>query len=160
VVQRVPVIFTSDSGLREREIIKGYRTEMVTSVALPSLGRRHGLATGKMLAILQARSMLVDLPKEIVGSRAVEQIKTLFFAIINLHRPISHRFKTGEDAQQGKKKKLTRGAPGITKLAMNVPTALFCVPLTNPSHRKTSKLDMPYRCLGSISPVNALMRSF
>ena len=48
--------------------------------------------------------MLVDLPKEIVGSRAVEQIKTLFFAIINLHRPISHRFKTGEDAQQGKKK--------------------------------------------------------
>ena len=39
---------------------------------------------------------------------------------------------------------LTTGALGTTKLAMNLPIALFWVLLTNPSHRRISKLDMPY----------------
>lgn len=86
-----------DSGLRKRGIIKGYRTEMVTSVTLSmsSLCHRRSLASGKMLAPLQARPVPVDLPKEIVGSRAVEQIKSLFFVAIDLRRPINHQFTNG-----------------------------------------------------------------
>ena len=108
---------------------------------------------------VQARSAHVSLPKEIVSSRVVEHIETLFFAVIKLDRSISHQLKTGEDTQQGKGK-LTKGAPGISKLAINVPMALLWVPLTNPSHRRMSKLDMPHTCLGSICPGNALMKSF
>ena len=51
---------------------------------------------------VQAQSAPVDLPKEIVNSHVVEQIETLFFAVIRLHRPNSNQFKTNEDAQRGK----------------------------------------------------------
>ena len=107
----------------------------------------------------QARSAHVGLPKEIVSSRVVEHIETLFFVVIKLDRPTSHQFKTGEDTQQGKEK-LTKGAPGISKLTIKVPIALLWVPLTNPSHRRMSKLDMPYICLGSIAPVDGFRKSF
>ena len=82
---------------------------------------------------MQAQSAHADLPKEIVSSRVVEHVETLFFAVIKLYRPISHKFKTSGDARRGEEK-LTRCAPGINKLAMNVPIALLWVPLTNPSH--------------------------
>ena len=37
VDQRVPVVVTSKSGLRDRKIVEGICTEVVASVALPNL---------------------------------------------------------------------------------------------------------------------------
>jgi len=56
-----------------------------------------------MSAFVQARLTPIDLPEEIVGSRVVEQIETLFFAVIKLRRPISHLFKTSGNAQRGER---------------------------------------------------------
>lgn len=52
---------------------------------------------------MQVWSAPGDLPVEIIGSTVVEQIEALFFAVVNLHRPISDQFKVDDDAQQGKK---------------------------------------------------------
>jgi len=96
---------------------------------------------------VEAQSAHVDLPKEVVSSRVVEHIEDLVLRRNKAGQtPTDHQFKTGEDAQQGKEK-LTRGAPAITKLVMNAPIALIWVPLTNPSHRRMSKLDMQGRSL-------------
>ena len=88
VVQRVPFVVTSKRNLCERESIKGFRTEVVASVTLPSLGGSHSLTTNRTSASVQARFLFEDLPEDVVGSGVVEQIEALFFAIVKLHRPI------------------------------------------------------------------------
>lgn len=62
----------SKRDLCERESEKGFRTKVVTSVALPSLGRSHSLTTGKMLAFMSVRSVAGDLPEDVVSSGVVE----------------------------------------------------------------------------------------
>ena len=78
----------SKRDLCERESEKRFRTEVVASVTLPSLGRSHCLTTGKMLAIMQVQSAPGDLPEDVVRSGVVKQIETLFFAVVELNSQI------------------------------------------------------------------------
>ena len=58
-------------------------------MALPSLGGSHSLTTGKMLAFMQVRSVAGDIHEDVASSGVVEQIEALFFAVVQLHRPIT-----------------------------------------------------------------------
>jgi len=74
-----------------------------------------------MSALKKIRSTPGDLPEDVVISGVVEQIECLFFAVVKLYRP--RRFSSQQTWMLDKRTKLTRGAPGSTKLAMNDPRA-------------------------------------
>lgn len=46
----------------------------------------------------------------------------------------------------------TKGIPGMTKDVIKVARALLAVPFSRLGQRKTSKLLVPYICLGSTTP--------
>ena len=87
MIQRVPLVLTSERDFQEREVVEGFRAKVVASVTLPSLGGGHCLTTGKMSAFVQVRSVSCDSPEDVVRGSVVEQIETLFLAVINLQRP-------------------------------------------------------------------------
>lgn len=63
-------------------------------------------------------------PEKIVVGGVIEQIEALLFAIVNLHIKITLAYeRRGRPTRNSGK--LTSGAPGIAKLAMNIPRALF-----------------------------------
>jgi len=105
VIQRIPVILTSESGPGDPEIEKSFRTEMVTSMTLPSLGGRHSLTASEKSAFVQMRSRSCNLPEKIVGSGVIEQIEALLFAVVKLHKLIASVYEQkGDFSTRGKRK--------------------------------------------------------
>jgi len=85
------------------------------------------------------------LPVKIVGSAVVKKVEILFFTIKQLEW--AQTMVRGKD-NRGR----TKGIPGMTKDVMKVARALLAVPFSKLGQRKTSKLLVPYICLGSMTP--------
>jgi hypothetical protein len=68
--------------------------------------------------------MVVHSPEEIAAIGVVEQIKTLLLAVVDLSIPIISAYKERDHSKRNRGG-LTRGEPGIAKLAMNIPRALL-----------------------------------
>jgi hypothetical protein len=66
----------------------------------------------------------VHSPEEIAAIGVIKQIKTLLLAVVDLSIPIISAHKEHEHCKRNRGR-LTRGEPGIAKLAMNIPRALL-----------------------------------